>query len=517
MQRRVLSILMSLLVCLVSAGPASARISARAADDFSVAFEPTACPYELPAGLVDGESVRCGFLTVPQRHAEPNGPTLRLGVAVIASTAKKPASDPLVILAGGPGQGTDSLLLLFGEGYPFSLNPLRERSDVILLDQRGTGAAEPKLSCPTDVPVAPGTMPILLADEDAGRLLIDCADDLREAGVDLEAFTSKESAADVDTLRAALALEQINLLGVSYGSRLALEVMRDFPEAVRSAVLASPLPLEADLIGGQIVAFDAALKRIFKGCAADPVCDEAYPALAETFSATYAELNDSPISVSVEDPATGESVELTVDGALFGTLVYITTFVGPIIPLVPPLISTAAAGDESVMASLLPVLLTFGAGVSTGLLYAVNCQDELPFSSPAQVAETIADADVLPELATGGFAGEIAFSFDVCAAWNLDPSPAEANEPVRSEVPTLIVSGEFDPITPPSYGEQIASALANATSIVVPGAGHDPVGTGGACPLTIVNAFLTDPTETVDQSCLEELGADFSPEAGAAP
>ncbi len=482
----------------------------------SSTFAAAACPYELPPNLVDGENVACGYLEVPEEYVDPEGATLRLPVAVLASSAEEPASAPLVVLTGGPGQGASAILPLFAEESPATLLPLLERQDVILFDQRGTGFAEPALTCPLDLTEAATPEATPGPETDPLAIYTECADQLRAEGVNLEAFTTAASAADVDALRRALGYEQVDLYGISYGTRLALTVMRDFPDTVRSAALASPLPLEVDLFAGQVIAFDQALRLALEGCAADLDCDATNPGLADSFAQAVVRLGAAPLLVPVEDPVSGETVEVPVDDSLFLQAVYVAVFAGQA-STVPPLISSVAAGDPTVLAEVLPVVLQFGVGISTGLLFAVNCQDEAPFSSPEQVRQQVAEADVRPELQSGAFLGVQGLgAFEICEAWGLEPSGPEASEPVTSDIPTLIIAGEFDPITPPAYGARIEENLSAGTLVVLPGLGHDPVSFGGPCALTIVLEFLSEPTSEPDTACTVQLEADFSPEEEAA-
>ena len=505
-------LLLALLLAPFRPAPATAQA------DSQVAFEEADCPFALPDFLEDGENVACGFVTVPLFHDEPEGDTIRLAVAVLESTGRRPVDEPLILLNGGPGQPSEPTLAGFDPELEGSLGALLERQDVILFDQRGTGYSEPGLYCSTDVPPTAGDEPddtdapelddtaiVSLAEEAAA-----CRETFDDAGIDLEAFTTPENAADVEDIRVALDYDQVDLLGISYGSRLALTVVRDFPGSVRSVVLDSPLPPQADQVAGQLIAFDAALTRLFDACADDRACDRGYPDLEQTFLDTIEALEDEPIHVTYEDLETGEEMEFPVDGETFVGLVYFSVFVGPLLPAVAPLIATAAAGLPDVMEVILPFVATFGAGFSTGMQLAINCQDEIAFSSLEEAEELIAEAGVRPELAGGFGLGELAY-YEACEELDLRPERRVESRPVESDVPALILTGAFDPITPTTYGEAALETLPNGTLVEFPNAGHDPLSTAGPCALVITLAFLDDPTAEVDTTCTDDLELDLSP------
>jgi pimeloyl-ACP methyl ester carboxylesterase len=483
-------------------------------------FAQAACPFDLPDGLTDGDNVTCGFLTVPLKHEDPSGPTIQIAVAILKATGSNPAPEPLVLLNGGPGQGSDGIFEAFTDTSDYSYAPLLERQDVILFDQRGTGRSVPSLLCPGDEIAAPsGTpgagetpvpQPTVNTTEDEVNLYVDCLDDWSDQ-IDLSAFNTKENAADVDALRSALGYTQMDLLGISYGTRLGLEIMRDFPDTVRSVVLSSPLPAEVNLYSGQVIAFDQALKKAFAGCEADRECNDNFPNLEDHFSKAVADLNNEPRDVNVQDPTTGETTSVTVDGSTFMNAVYNTLFIGPLIPAVAPLIFATANGNDKVLEQILPIVLSTDVGIASGMFFAVDCQDMAAFTSKDDVLQLVQQANVLPELGDPDFINDQNATFDICREAGLKESAASAHEPIKSDLSTLIFTGEYDPITPPLYGEILHADLSNSTLIEVPGVGHDQISTGGACVIGLVVDFLNDPTASLDSSCVDDLALDFSP------
>lgn len=516
---------------LVAAMPGASRAAVAASatpgtprTEAAASFAEAECPYGEPEGLSEGEDYACGYLEVPEFHGEPDGDTIALLVTILPSTGDDPADEPLVVLAGGPGQGGEVLLPSFVGSGPLSQAALLERQDVILLDQRGTGFSRPALTCPGDLAVVglpdsatpeagatPEAEPVApVVEVPDAEFAANCRDELETAGVDLQAYNTDENAADVNDLRAALGYDQVDLYGISYGSRLALEVLRDFPEAVRGAVLSSPFPPDADQFAGQIVSFDAALREVFARCGDDPDCAEANPDLEQAFSDAVASLGERPIDLTVQNPLNGESVDVSVDGDLFIQTIYLSVFIGLLLPVVPALITSVVAGETTVLETVLPIVVASSGGISTGMFLSVTCQDEVPFTTAEQTEQTIAAADVLPDLADGEFSGGLDI-YALCEEWGVEPAPDEQAEAVESEVPTLILTGEFDPITPPAYGELAAETLPNSFVVELPGLGHDPASLGGDCPLSIVTAFLADPEAEPDTACAADLEVDFSP------
>lgn len=482
-------------------------------------FRETACRYtkdEIPDSMKDMD-IACGYVTVPQDHADPEDrDTIDLYVVVIPATGSRPSETPLFMLSGGPGQAATEGLWSFDPDYGDDLiatfSDLLIDRDIVLFDQRGTGKTLPEVICPVDR-VPTGDEPS--ADDEAATAsdnpYLDCADQLAEEGIDLETYTNRQSAADIDAVRQAIGAERIDLFGTSYGTWLALETMRYYPQIVRSVVLNSPAPPETQLYDSAAIGHQNALNAVFAACAEDPDCDKAYPDLAETYEQAVADLNAEPMLVTYEDPDTGEERTEYANGDIFASLVYELIFFNVYIPYAPPLITSVAAGESDVFGALVPLLLTASDGIGIPLHYAVMCQDEIPYIDEDAVMEAIEDADVSQAVIDDELASMDAYT-EICDAWDLTPSGEIANEPVVSDIPTLIVTGRFDPITPTFDGELLLDNLTNAVLVESPVASHSPVQTSGQCGVDIVTAFLEHPRKEVDASCLDSLVLDMSPD-----
>jgi pimeloyl-ACP methyl ester carboxylesterase len=295
---------------------------------------------------------------------------------------------------------------------------------------------------------------------------------------------------------------QVNLYGVSYGARLALTVMRDFPGTVRSAVLDSPLPLQADLYAGAFGGAQQSLDLIFDGCAADLACRAAYPNLRQRFYDLINRLNAAPLSFTNRDPATGSSTPAILTGDDLAGSIFDLLYVTPMLPLIPAIIDSVEDGELDAFLLLLRQLEA-GGGVSQAMYYSVQCSDEVPFIS-ARDHEAAAQA-IRPELAQAlGPVLDRRMQM-VCDAWPSRASAPIENAPVASEVPALILSGRNDPITPPAFAEAAGSTLPNSTVVVFPGVSHGVLLSTRTCPYDITWTFLRDPHVRPDTACAAEM------------
>jgi len=384
--------------------------------------------------------------------------------------------------------------------------------DIILFDQRGVGLSRPALDCPEQ----DALFFELLDNEASGRALTEeemdqlsieamavCASNL-SGKADLADFSTDANAADVKDLAQALGYEQVNLWGTSYGTRLALEVMRDYPEILRSVVLDSSLPPQVNLFEeaptNQVRSFDL----VFEGCAADPDCDLAYPDLRQVFDDTVDALNLENARFTATDPLSGVSYQVAVSGDNFIDLLFQFMKDTDIIPMLPKLIYDASQGDTDLLALLVGSLIASQSAISDGMHFAVQCAEEVAFNSLDAVE---AEAAKYPEWADYFDAGSLSAPFDTCREMLIAPATDPAvSQPVESEVPTLVQAGQFDPVTPPAWGELVAQDLPNSNFYEYPGAGHAP-SMAVDCARQMMIAFLKDPTRAPDDACQQAMEA----------
>jgi pimeloyl-ACP methyl ester carboxylesterase len=456
-------------------------------------FEPAACAFPAP----EGTSPECGYLVVPENRSRPDSPAIRLHLAIFRSTTPDPAPDPVVHLAGGPGSSSLAVAqYLFARG----LGEILERRDLILIDQRGTGYSQPRLDCPERQELTAALLDGSLAPEEKQPAILaafrSCRAELEKAGIDLSAYTSADSAADLNDLRLALGYPELNLYGVSYGSRLALTLMRDHPEAVRSAVLDSVYPPQAHLYTSLAPNAQRAFEVFFGYCASDAGCAAAYPDLEEVFYSLVDEFNASPVRVSFYAYGAERSVEL--DGGLLVDVLFAGLYNPAVTASMPAMIYEVKRGSTDRLQERLA--LYFDPSSALGMNMAVQCNEEIPFSPPEEAFILAGSLD--PAIAAF-FPDSVQALFAVCQEWGLAVKPGE-NDPVSSAVPALVLAGELDPITPPEWGRQAASSLENAYYFEFPANGHW-VTRSSPCALELALAFWENPAAP-DPTCTRSPG-----------
>ncbi|MFY2558455.1 alpha/beta fold hydrolase [Corallococcus terminator] len=461
-------------------------------------FEPAPCPATVEAG----ERIDCGFLVVPENRQKADSRPIRLPVVRLRSRAEHPAKDALLFMPGGPGVSAVARL------RSGKRNPLLDERDVIVLEQRGMKMAQPALECP-DInalkgDIAAGRLRGAKAQEALTKAAGRCRATLTASGVDLDGYTTTATADDIEDLRKVLGYEAWNLQGISYSTRLMLTVARRHPAGVRTLILDSVLPPEVNFDEVGVANLLRSLDLVFDGCAIDRECSAAHPDLRKRFAQLVAAAERKPLPLVLKESATeGRPVE--VRGAQVAEALYTALHDPETIPLLPRIISRAAAGDYS---ELIP-LVENSQGASTmswGLRLSVWCSEEIPFEDPQRIA-----AQHSPAMGLGGVDAGTA-SVATCRVWNVAPVPAEENTPVKSDVPTLIFAGEFDPDTPPDWGRQLLESMPQARYVEMRGRSHGA--SFNLCGGQITMAFLRDPKGPLPLDCVLQLrGADFGKSA----
>ncbi len=337
------------------------------------------------------------------------------------------------------------------------------------------------------------------------EVLTACHDRLVDEGVNLAAYNSAANAADLNDLRLALGYDEWNVWGISYGTRLAQTVMRDHPEGIRSVILDSAYPLESNLLTDTPDNVARSFDVFFEGCAADPVCNEAYPELESTFFDLVDQLNEESIELTLTDIFSGATYNTPFDGDDLTGILFQSLYSAEIIPGLPQLISEVDTGETSTLAALLSSYLANGEFISIGMQYSVQCHEENIFTTVDEVTEA---AEKYPNLANL-FIYSINLgppALEICDLWGAGTADSFENEPISSDIPTLVLAGEYDPITPPAWGELVAANLSQSTFIEFPGTGHG-VSVSNECAVEVVHSFLADPNVDPDASCLADVGS----------
>ena len=464
-----------------SSQPPGSTTEAARQVDYEPAFEPEACP----AGT--DPSVACGRLVVPEDRTDPDSPSVRLAVAIVPSRAEEPAPDPVVVLHGGPGGS------LVGTSDNFVGNELGESRDVILMDQRGTGLSEPSLACP-DQDVALGVDVVVSGlgaptfHRRQNELLAACRRSIVERGVDPGAYDTVESAADVADLRTALGIDEWNIFSVSYGTRLALAVLRDHPEGVRSAVLDSVYPPEIDEVRDMADDLDHALGVLYEACRDQTGCSAAYPDLPQLWHELQLRLAEGPIEVTVAHPTTGEPLTVVIDDDLLSLVAFGALYDRDLIAVLPFFLDQLAQGQPDALAAALVANLAerqIPPALTQGAFFSGECADEIAYTEGATYDIEFGVADE-----------------ESCATWDV-PAGGLGNEPITSDVPTLVLAGAFDPVTPAAWSRAQADRMAEATYVEFPYFGHSIITSTepGGCARQIRLTFFAAPEQRPDATC----------------
>jgi pimeloyl-ACP methyl ester carboxylesterase len=461
-------------------------------------FEQAPCPFNVP----EGSTVECGFVVVPEDHANPSGATIRLAVAVIRDQGDDHQPDPVILLAGGPGEKTVANTLGLGQ----VLAPVHPNRDLIVFDQRGVGLSEPALECPGFVEAL---FEILdeadssIATQTTFASLMACRDQLLKNGINLDMYNTIQNAADVNAIRLALGYDQINLYGGSYGSLLAQAVMRDFPQGIRSVAMNSVLPLEKSFFIETSITASKALQRLLDSCAADAACNSAYPGLQEELFEVIDRLNADPVQVTLTNPTDGQQYEAVITGDTVLQNLFTFLYISQIIPVLPQAIHNVYEGDVALMTQLSSTRLALLDLTSRGMMLSVFCSEDLIGRTPEDQLNVRAS---LPRQLVGSADPEDVIEygpFGMCANWPVEEAGDWVKAPVVSDIPVLVLEGEFDPVTPPEYGLLVAGYLSNSYYFEFPGVGHDVL--ANECAREIAGDFLADPNHAPNASCMAEM------------
>lgn len=448
-------------------------------------YESAQCWFAMPAG----HAVECGYVTVPQQASQPNGPKLKIAVATVYSTQASAALEPVVFIDGGPGDPSIRKIL-----EPTDLfEPLLANRDLVLIDQRGVGFSQPTLECPGVDRVGTFDAALLTTATRA------CRDALSAQGVDLSAFSIENAAADIEAARVALGYPRWNLYAISYGTRVSLNVARDWAAGVRSLALDGIVPPQIDFVADTVAAAQQSFERVFDSCAKQIACAARFGNVAQKLRDLVTRLNNSPQTLAgTPAPLTGRELIRSLRGLLYRPNT---------IAQLPALIEQLSLGDMSWFtqaASSTPV----GGATAWGVYFSNICSTELPFTSRAQVAATLGTVDPLY--------AQVADTelFDLCPIWNVRAAPAIENLPITSAIPSLLTSGSFDPITPPAFGSLVAAGLSTHFEMTLSNESHGS--TLSACGTKLLNAFLDSPNRSPDSSCIAAQSLPAFATAGSA-
>ncbi len=462
------------------------------------------CPFDVPAGA----NASCSYVVVPEDRTGDPSHTIRLAVVVYHSTSSNPAPDPVLFLQGGPG---GEAVKLSANAYHLLVTPFLGKRDFITFDQRGTGLSEPALNCDelskAYLQDIEGLIPSSTRGLVYSNALISCSGLMSAKGINLNAYNTVESAADIKDILSLLGYQKADLYGASYGTRLAQVVMRDHPEIVQNVILDSVVPVETNFFVKYPQSMEAGLKTLFTTCAADPDCNAAYPNLETVFWDLLSKLDANPVTITTGNPRTGTVVQ-NVDGSTVMNVILGSIKESDLIDTAPQSIYRFKNGDFSTLIATQSSLPYGFEGINIGLYISMMCHEHILATTPEELQATTVSSKDIEEYAWLPFYGSAQNIFNACKSWGATGPEAGENAPVSSDIPTLIITGKYDPTTPPMYAQQVASHLSHSYYFEFSNQGHTPTATDTSeCAMDTAIAFLDNPNVEPDRSCLSKLSA----------
>ncbi|NKB97390.1 MAG: alpha/beta fold hydrolase [Pseudomonadales bacterium] len=428
----------------------------------------------------------CATWQRPLDPAKPNDEKIELFIAKLKSTSNTPAEDAFTIINGGPGGSSIDMMIQFA---PLLSAFTRER-DVLVIDQRGTGRSS-RLTCEgiADDPES-------YDPEKVPELIQAC---LARLPFDPNFFTTSAAVEDLEAMRAELGYSQLSIYGVSYGTRVAQHFMRRYPNSARAVIIDGVVP-PTEVLGSQIaVHSQEALDKVFAQCAEKPECADAFGDVKASFEFVSTKLREAPIPMTLPHPVTGITTELELGHPHLVAWLRFSLYAPETTALIPVILNEAVKHQSytPIASNALRMLHNITTSMAYGMHNAVVCTEDAPFYASEEV-----DFDALSATYIGREMYDTLSA--LCVEWPRGYMHDSMKQPLQSAVPTLVLSGENDPITPPAWGEAVMPGLSNAIHIIAPGQGHGTIGRG--CMPKLIEAFVEDPDPNqIDSACIERL------------
>jgi pimeloyl-ACP methyl ester carboxylesterase len=423
------------------------------------------------------DRVSCLQLAVPLDWSAPKATKISIFAAVIPALSRSDGSDPVFLLPGGPGQSGDSLL----DMVPTAFRIINQSRDLVLIYPRGTHRST-LLACAPSKAMA-------LNDTDALAQLSICA---KAQKIDPRFFTSQDIARDMEAVRKALGYARINIWGGSFGTRLAQHYALLYPATTRSLILDGATPITQSILLSSPASMERALDSISQACSLDASCRQQRPKLKADIAALVAQLTAKPQAITLIDPATLASQRITLDGKALVMAIRLSLYAPQTRSMLPPLIRAALSGNYQPFAAFASAAGLDDQMMSTGAHLSAMCAEDVAHISAAQM-QAASKATVIGTVEYENYIRQ-------CALW-----PHRALKPMAawktSAVPTLILSGALDPVTPPALGTATAALFKGSRHIIIPASGH--ISSGFACAPNLLADFLDTLTPAaLDTKCL---------------
>ena len=444
----------------------------------------TECRLEHPLKLISVPA-RCGSLRVPEDREHPADGSIELKVAVVPALNRRSTAAPMFLLAGGPGQSAMQVYVALNGAFA----RINRNHAIVLLDQRGTGSSSPQ-SCeyPEEWQQPADPMPALR------KATAEC---LAKLGPRVRFYTTSIAVQDLEDIRAALGFPQIDLYGASYGTRVAEHYMRRHPARVHAVIL-DGVTYPEQMIGVETPQDgEQALNLIVARCRQAPDCAAVYPDLQQDLESLLRQFGPQKVMVTIDDPNSGLPLEIEFNHKILGSALRFLSYSAMQASLLPALIHQAAHGKLRPMASqAIMNARQIGDQLANGMQYSVICSEDEPFFAAANIdraamAKTYQGTELVDAL------------HEICKLWPRGPVDADLHAPLHSDIPTLLLSGEADPVTPPADAERASVGLAHHRHLILKGEGHGQLNTG--CVPKLMADFLDRAApENLDATCLEQ-------------
>ncbi len=398
---------------------------------------------------------RCAMMEVPEDHSKPDGAKIKIHVALLPALTRFPEKDAVFFFAGGPGQAASDIGFLVN-----SLFTLRRNRDIVLVDQRGTGRSK-TLSCDSGTlepeKLKPREMIVDGFNTTTARIEQELAKCVATLTGNAATHKTDDYIADLELVRKALGYPTINIWGGSYGSRVSLRYMKLHPASIRTSVIDGVAPTTLRLPNDALMNSDAQLRGLVAACAAQPECAKAFPTLEADLDSLLRNLKSNPRIVTIAHPADGKPFQATITDLSFATLLWPTLYIPETARMVPYLVAQANADNFAPFAAMMSANSSGGPTTSITQRIAVTCAEDMLGQTPLKSDRF-------------GAVSEMFFGF--CKGFPHGRVEPSFFEPTTSAIPTLVLSGSLDPVTPPSQGELAAKTLSNSKQVVVEGMGH---------------------------------------------
>ena len=441
------------------------------------------CMLALP-GTNYTASARCGSLDVAENPAQPDGRKITLNIAVAPATGSTTEPDPVFFFAGGPGQASTETWVMIRP----TLRQIRKTRDIVMIDQRGTGKSN-KLACESDIEED------LNQEIDLDLIRSETEKCLAELDGDPRFYTTTIAMSDYNRVREAMGYDKINIMGVSYGTRAAQVYLREFPQTVRTVTLDSVVPMQLALGQEHAPMLDQSVAAVFADCQSDATCNALYPRHADELNALFAQLRKEPQDITIINPVNGEPQAMRLTADTLGVAIRFLSYSSGTQALIPLLVHEALTTGELSRLASQAILVMSGLNemLSRGMELSVLCAEDYPFIDM--------DADYSDTLMGNLFLQIIDLQ---CKVWPHGDIPNGFHDPVLSDAPVLLMSGERDPVTPPQYAAQTAETFSNSVNLVARGQAHSVM--KNVCLRDITTAFIEKgDIEGLDTSCVEKI------------